>query len=133
MHFPFSRVTRIVMANCLLQRISEDNMETDLYPSFCQNWSHKRMGSLPSSAVMHWQKPDSCLPALFVFSQAISYGSPVPDRRCGTLQVPPLCTASVCSPGSQSRSSAGCRWVEMVPTRWECSPSPVRLHNLICI
>ena len=116
---------------CLLQRIAEPNVETDLYSSFCQNWRHKRTGSLPSSAVTHWQKPDSCLPVLFVSSHAISSDSPVPDHRCGALQVPPLRTASVCSPGSQNRSSLGCRWAEMVPTRWECSPSPVYLHSLM--
>lgn len=116
---------------CLFRRISEPNVETDLYPSFCQNWRHKRMGRLPSSTVTHWQKPDSCLLALFVSSHAISDDIPVPDCRCGSLQVPPLCTASLYSPGSQSRSRPGCRQAEMVPARWECSPSPAHLYNLM--
>lgn len=104
----------------LLWRISGHNMETHPYPIFffffSQHWRHRRTCSLPSSAVTHWQKPDSCLPAVFI---SISSDSPLPDHGC-VAPSRSLCWAQ--PPGSPRRLSPGCWWAEIVP-RWEHPPS----------
>lgn len=66
---------------------------------FCQHRRHRRTCSLPSSAVTHWQKPDSRLPAVFI---SISSDSPLPDHR----RVAPS-RSWVQPPGSLRRLSPG--------------------------